>query len=163
ERPPRRRLDRVRVPGARVATPKRGAARGAGGAPARGGPPGGARVARAAAPVRRRPSRRQPGRQLRDPRPRGPPLAPAARRAQVPRHAMRAAGPDGWAWAELEQIDRAAGGSGRAEVDALRLMSVFLSDWDTKDSNQRLVCLDPTEPRDGCGHSFAYQQDVGET
>ena len=35
-------------------------------------------------------------------------------------------------WPELDRIDPAAGGSSRAEVDALRLMAVFLNHWDTK-------------------------------
>jgi len=48
----------------------------------------------------------------------------------------------GWAWKELNKIDPAAGGASREQVDALRLMAVFLADWDNKAKNQRLTCLD---------------------
>ena len=46
----------------------------------------------------------------------------------------------GWGWYELNKIDPARGGSSRAEVDAFRLMAVFLAHWDNKDANQRLIC-----------------------
>ena len=39
---------------------------------------------------------------------------------------------EGWAFYELDKIDPARGGSSRAEVDALRLMAVFLHHWDNK-------------------------------
>jgi hypothetical protein len=48
----------------------------------------------------------------------------------------------GWSWKELTKIDPQAGGAPRAHVDALRLMAVFMSHWDNKAKNQRLVCLD---------------------
>jgi hypothetical protein len=44
---------------------------------------------------------------------------------------------EGWAWWELR--DSAAPVS---ELDALRLLAVFLAHWDNKSENQRLVCLD---------------------
>jgi hypothetical protein len=88
----------------------------------------------------------------------------AAIERKMPGRTIRAAG-SGWTWPELEHIDPAAGGSSRAEVDALRLMAVFLSHWDTKASNQRLVCLDDGAAASaaGCAHPFAILQDVGET
>jgi hypothetical protein len=71
----------------------------------------------------------------------------------------------GWAFYELGKIDPARGGSSRAEVDALRLMAVFLHHWDNKSENQRLVCL--ARPREGvngpCPEPFAFVQDVGST
>src|SRR5262249_22500555 len=70
---------------------------------------------------------------------------------------------EGWAWPELDQIDPAAGGSSRAEVDALRLMAMFLDHWDAKPRNQRLVCLGAPETKGGCARPMAYLQDVGET
>jgi hypothetical protein len=74
----------------------------------------------------------------------------------------------GWRWDELDQIDPARGGSSRAEVDALRLMAVFLANWDTKEVNQRLACLPdeeraPGTRRPACAKPFAYMQDVGTT
>lgn len=64
----------------------------------------------------------------------------------------------GWKWHELAKIDPAAGGATRAEVDALRLMAVFLSHWDNKPDNQRLMCLD-----DGCTRVVAMVHDLGGT
>ena len=54
---------------------------------------------------------------------------------------ITAGGSQGWAWWELDQIDPARGGASRAQVDAFRLMAVFLAHWDNKAENQRLVCL----------------------
>jgi hypothetical protein len=82
---------------------------------------------------------------------------------KMPGRPIKAPGHSGWTWPELDQIDPAAGGSSRAEVDALRLMAVFLADWDAKDPNQRLVCLDEPPSARGCSEPLAYLQDVGET
>ena len=43
----------------------------------------------------------------------------------------------GWAWFELESSQ-----APRADLDAFRLLAVFLAHWDNKSENQRLVCLD---------------------
>lgn len=72
---------------------------------------------------------------------------------------------EGWSWHELQVIDAARGGASRAEVDAFRLMALFLSHWDNKSSNQRLVCLG--EPDDEavrpCASPLAIIQDAGAT
>jgi len=69
----------------------------------------------------------------------------------------------GWAWWELDQVDPASGAS-RAELDALRIIAMFLAHWDNKASNQRLVCLDPLGPRpEPCRRPFAIIQDLGAT
>lgn len=70
----------------------------------------------------------------------------------------------GWGWYELDKIDPARGGSSRAEVDAFRLMAVFLAHWDNKDANQRLVCpAGADRPDGGCAAPIALMQDVGAT
>lgn len=72
---------------------------------------------------------------------------------------------EGWSFYELDGIDPARGGSSHAEVDALRLMAVFLHHWDNKSENQRLVCLG-TPAGDGngpCPEPFAFVQDLGST
>lgn len=70
----------------------------------------------------------------------------------------------GWAWYELSRIDPDDGGSPRAEVDALRLMAVFLAHWDNKAENQRLVCLPGGQRADGsCTRPFALVHDLGAT
>lgn len=71
----------------------------------------------------------------------------------------------GWGWYDLKRIDPARGGASRSEVDALRLMALFLVHWDNKDDNQRLVCLDarPLDPGRVCRESLVILQDVGAT
>jgi hypothetical protein len=82
----------------------------------------------------------------------------------MPGRSIEAGETEGWAFYELDRIDPARGGASRAEVDALRLMAVFLANWDNKASNQRLVCLPGGDlPGGGCDTPFAYFQDVGST
>lgn len=71
----------------------------------------------------------------------------------------------GWAFYELKGIDAARGGASRAEVDALRLISVFLAHWDNKSANQRLVCLDDRgeDGSDACAKPLVMLQDLGAT
>jgi hypothetical protein len=70
----------------------------------------------------------------------------------------------GWAWYELDKVDASLGGASRAELDAFRLMAVFLAAWDNKAENQRLLCLPGGDrPDGGCTTPFAYIQDVGST
>ena len=65
----------------------------------------------------------------------------------------------GWAFYELKKIDASRGGATRAEVDALRLIAIFLHHWDNKSSNQRLTCADARTA--DCKHPLAMIQDVG--
>lgn len=69
----------------------------------------------------------------------------------------------GWSWEELKKIDPAAGGASRAQVDALRLMAVFLGHWDNKAKNQRLLCLGERDKSSTCEHPLAMVQDLGGT
>jgi hypothetical protein len=70
---------------------------------------------------------------------------------------------EGWAFFELDLIDPKKGGAPRPHVDALRLLAVFMSHWDNKSENQRLVCLSEKDWPDGgkCSRPFAMMQDVG--
>jgi hypothetical protein len=68
----------------------------------------------------------------------------------------------GWTWFELAKIDTAAGGASRAQIDALRLLAIFLGHWDNKNKNQRLLCL-PSEDTPTCEHPVAMVQDLGAT
>jgi len=65
----------------------------------------------------------------------------------------------GWAFHELDTINPARGGATRAEVDALKLMAMFLHHWDNKSSNQRLICANAKTAN--CTHPLAMIQDVG--
>jgi hypothetical protein len=70
----------------------------------------------------------------------------------------------GWTWYELDRIDPSRGGARRAEVDALRLLAVFLAHWDNKGENQRLLCPSGHElPDGGCTTPIAMIQDLGAT
>ena len=73
---------------------------------------------------------------------------------------------EGWDWRELPTVDAANGGATRAELDALRLMAVFLSHWDNKATNQRLVCEEGEggdDPTAQCRTPLLMLQDVGAT
>jgi hypothetical protein len=70
----------------------------------------------------------------------------------------------GWAWEELKFVDEVQGGANRAEVDALRLLAMFLGHWDNKAKNQRLLCAGEAKTEDeGCAHPVAMVQDLGAT
>ena len=75
---------------------------------------------------------------------------------------IKADGASGWGWDELAEIQK---GHGRAERDALRLLAVFLNNWDNRADNQRLICLDDGSRMadGGCHAPLAYMQDVGAT
>lgn len=66
----------------------------------------------------------------------------------------------GWAWWEVERS-----ASHRADLDALRLLAVFMAHWDNKSENQRLVCLDgpAPQPAPDCNRPLAMIQDLGAT
>lgn len=46
----------------------------------------------------------------------------------------------GWSWAELELVAHESGGSKQAELDALKLLAVFIQHGDSKPPQQRLAC-----------------------
>jgi hypothetical protein len=79
----------------------------------------------------------------------------------------------GWTWFELAKIDPAAGGAPRAQVDALRLLAIFLGHWDNKNKNQRLLCLEESKSKKAdkfsadleaaCRRPVAMVQDLGAT
>jgi hypothetical protein len=69
----------------------------------------------------------------------------------------------GWAWWELASVDPNEG-AGRLDLDALRLMAMFLAHWDNKSDNQRLVCLDRPAGLDApCARPLLMLQDLGGT
>jgi hypothetical protein len=70
----------------------------------------------------------------------------------------------GWAFFELDSIDPSKGGAPRAQIDALRLLAVFLAHWDNKSENRRLVCLSRSWLEGTvCREPFLLLQDVGST
>ena len=72
----------------------------------------------------------------------------------------------GWAWADLDKVDEAAGGAPKAQRDALKLLAVFVQHTDNKDAQQRLDCLDDEKPgdkHDVCAHPLMMVNDLGQT
>ncbi|MEO7890328.1 MAG: hypothetical protein ABIW19_10030 [Vicinamibacterales bacterium] len=69
----------------------------------------------------------------------------------------------GWSWPELDEVREGAGGATRGEIDALRLMAVFLAHWDAKPGNQRLICMESRDATDSCRLPLLMLQDVGAT
>lgn len=73
----------------------------------------------------------------------------------------------GWKWKELDEVDVRAGGSSRAEVDALKLLAVFMQHTDSKQQNQRIGCYQEDIERQGnseiCKRPVLMIQDLGET
>ena len=77
---------------------------------------------------------------------------------RFPASAIETSTNTGWAWFELS-----ASQAPPAEVDAFRLLAVFLAHWDNKSENQRLVCLDEVRalPDQPCAQPLLMIQDVG--
>jgi hypothetical protein len=71
--------------------------------------------------------------------------------------AIETADTKGWRWYELDDLTIP-----RAEIDAFRLLAVFLAHWDNKSDNQRLVCLDADRALP-CAAPLAMIQDLGAT
>jgi hypothetical protein len=76
---------------------------------------------------------------------------------------IKAGATSGWGWDEL--VEPQQGYRLKAEGDALRLLAVFLNNWDNRADNQRLMCLDDGArlADGGCHLPLAYMQDVGAT
>lgn len=68
----------------------------------------------------------------------------------------------GWAWWELDEVQRLPPAGNRSDVDAFRLLALFLAHWDNKAENQRLVCLGD-DLSDACDEPLALIQDAGAT
>ena len=73
----------------------------------------------------------------------------------------------GWRWEEIDRVDPASGGSTAAEVDALKLLAVFLQHSDSKPPQQRLGCfakdLGWHESKRTCKRPVMMIQDLGAT
>ena len=65
---------------------------------------------------------------------------------------------EGWKFGDLDFINPAKGGATRAEVDALKLLAVFMNHGDNTANQQALVCLDG-DPE--CKRPVMYITDIG--
>jgi hypothetical protein len=79
---------------------------------------------------------------------------------KLPAATIESESTQGWAWWELKHSRQ-----GAADLDALRLLAVFLAHWDNKAGNQRLVCLDPVSGATDqtCASPLLVMQDLGST
>ena len=74
-------------------------------------------------------------------------------------------GKQGWSWKELEWVSSVAGGAPRAQVDAFKLLAVFIQHTDSKTEQQSIVCLNP-QPSGSpelCDRPFLMISDLGMT
>jgi hypothetical protein len=93
---------------------------------------------------------------------------PAAVERPLPGSAIEVPGFEGWAWPELDRIDPRAGGAPRAQVDALRLLAVFVQHSDSKPEQQDLLCAPGGMKRDRggnetCQSPWLVVKDLGTT
>jgi hypothetical protein len=77
---------------------------------------------------------------------------PAAVERPFPGSAIETPGFDGWAWPELDKVNPRAGGAPRAQVDALKLLAVFVQHSDSKPEQQDLICAPGGVKRDRAGN-----------
>jgi hypothetical protein len=93
---------------------------------------------------------------------------PAAVERPMPGDEMESKKNAGWGWIDLNSVDQTRGGAPLAHRDALKLLSVFMQNTDTKPEQQRLLCLDRVKglapSADGtCANPFMMLADVGKT
>jgi hypothetical protein len=72
---------------------------------------------------------------------------------------------EGWSWRSLKRVDAAAGGSTRAEADALKLLCAFVQNSDNKAKQNRLACPRDEIVEEGghitCRRPIMYVDDLG--
>jgi hypothetical protein len=90
----------------------------------------------------------------------------AAIERKMPGREMETHAESGWAWPELDLVDPRTGGAPEPQRDALKLLAVMLQHSDSKDDQQRLLCVtDKREKEDlaACSEPFMMVHDVGQT
>jgi hypothetical protein len=77
---------------------------------------------------------------------------PAAIERPISGSVIEVPGFEGWAWPELDKVSPRVGGAPRAQVDALKLLAVFVQHSDSKPEQQDLVCAPGGVKRDLAGN-----------
>jgi hypothetical protein len=77
-------------------------------------------------------------------------------------------GYEGWAWPELDKLGKTPGGATRAELDALKLLAVFMQHSDSKPGQQEVVCDEGATRKDAkgnetCASAWLIIKDLGAT
>ena len=92
---------------------------------------------------------------------------PAIIERDVPGDPIETPGYEGWAWPELEAASEKAGGATRAQIDAFKLLAVFIQHSDTKPDQQEIVCAagrqKDAKGNETCGSPWLVIKDVGGT
>jgi hypothetical protein len=88
---------------------------------------------------------------------------------RFPGEIIEASEDEGWSWKELEKVDPEKGGASRTQIDALKLLAVFVQHGDQKPEQQRLGCYqkDLADPDHqglaSCKQPILMVQDLGAT
>ena len=88
---------------------------------------------------------------------------PASIEREVPGKKIETPGYEGWAWPELDTIRK-----GRAQIDALKLLAVFIQHSDSKPDQQEIVCEAGRSRKDShgnetCRAAWLVIKDLGAT
>lgn len=80
--------------------------------------------------------------------------------------AVEVPGYEGWAFPELDKLGGRAGGATRAELDALKLLAVFIQHSDSKPGQQEIVCQEGRKAKDAkgnetCAEAWLVIKDLG--
>jgi hypothetical protein len=75
-------------------------------------------------------------------------------------------GYEGWAFPELDKIGTTPGGATRAQLDALKLLAVFIQHSDSKPGQQEIVCQQGSKQKDDkgnetCAEAWLVIKDLG--
>jgi hypothetical protein len=75
-------------------------------------------------------------------------------------------GYEGWAFPELDKIGSTSGGATRAQLDALKLLAVFIQHSDSKPGQQEIVCQEGRTRKDAkgnetCAEAWLVIKDLG--
>jgi len=92
---------------------------------------------------------------------------PAIIEREMPGDAIEVPGYEGWAWPELEQASQKAGGATKAQIDAFKLLAVFIQHSDTKPDQQEIVCTagrrKDAKGNETCASPWLVIKDLGGT
>jgi len=92
---------------------------------------------------------------------------PAIVERDVPGDTIETPGYEGWAWPELEAASQKGGGATRAQIDAFKLLAVFIQHSDTKPDQQEIVCAAGRQKdaagNETCGSPWLVIKDLGGT
>lgn len=80
--------------------------------------------------------------------------------------AVEVPGYEGWAWPELDKVTPQSTGATRAQLDAFKLLAVFIQHSDSKPGQQEIVCQEGAKRKDAkgnetCAEAWLVIKDLG--